>query len=63
MKYVMCPHCGRRLCRGEVGTKVEVECSKCGKLASVFINGDNLLVSEKPLAMDDQDKQPIRKNA
>ena len=56
MKYVMCPHCGRRLCKGEPGTKVEVECSKCGKIASVFINGDTLTISEKPLTEQEHDK-------
>ena len=51
MKYVMCPHCGRRLCKGEPGTKVEVDCPKCGKTVSVLINGDNLYIIEKPLPM------------
>ena len=63
MKYVMCPHCGRRLCRGEPGTQVEVECAKCGKVASIFINGDNLMIKEKPLAVEETVSMPIRKNA
>ena len=37
MKYAMCPKCGRRLCKGENGTKVEMECPKCGEFASVII--------------------------
>ena len=24
MMYAMCPNCGRRLCKGEAGTKVEI---------------------------------------
>ena len=36
MKYAMCPKCGRRLCKGENGTKVEMECPKCGEFASVM---------------------------
>lgn len=36
MKYAMCPKCGRRLCKGENGTKVEMECPKCGEFASVL---------------------------
>ena len=36
MKYAMCPKCGRRLCKGENGTKVEMECPKCGEFASVI---------------------------
>ena len=35
MKYAMCPKCGRRLCKGENGTKVEMECPKCGEFASL----------------------------
>ena len=62
MKYVMCPHCGRRLCRGEPGTKVEVECPKCGKIASVFINGDHLMISEKPLPVQERE-MPAASNA
>ena len=38
MKYAMCPKCGRRLCKGENGTKVEMECPKCGEFASVIIS-------------------------
>ncbi len=49
LKYAMCPHCGRRLCKGEPGTKVEVECPKCGKIASIIINVDELFISNKPL--------------
>ena len=29
MKYAMCPKCGRRLCKGENGTKVEMEADRC----------------------------------
>ena len=38
MKYAMYPNCGRRLCKGEPGTKVELECPKCGKPVSVIID-------------------------
>lgn len=48
MKYAMCPECGRRLCKGEPGTKVEVDCPKCGKTAVVVIDDDNLHISHKP---------------
>lgn len=53
MKYAMCPECGRRLCKGEPGTKVELECPKCGKTAFVIIDDDNLHISHKAL----EDKQ------
>ena len=49
MKYAMCPNCGKRLCKGEPGTKVELECPKCGKSASVIIEVDDLRISDKPL--------------
>ena len=39
----------KRLCKGEPGTKVELECPKCGKLASVIIDADDLRISDKPL--------------
>lgn len=52
MKYAMCPHCGRRLCKGVEGTKVELECPKCGKSVSVIIDADELHISDKPLPMD-----------
>lgn len=58
MKYAMCPHCGRRLCKGEVGTKIELECPKCGKLASVVIDDEGLYISEKPL----QPKETLKNN-
>ena len=63
MKYVMCPQCGRRLCKGEPGTKVEVDCPKCGKTISVFINGDNLCIIEKPLPTKTPEILAIRPNA
>lgn len=56
MRFVMCPKCGKRLCKGEAGTKVEIECPKCGKLASVIIDDDNLRISDKPLQVQ-TDKQ------
>ena len=49
LKYAMCPHCGRKLCKGEPGTKVELECPKCGKMASIIISVDELFISNKPL--------------
>lgn len=49
MKYAMCPKCGRRLCKGENGTKVEMECPKCGEFASVIIEEDDIHISKKPI--------------
>ena len=43
MKYAMCPKCGRRLCKDENGTKVEIECPKCGEFSFVVIEEDYCL--------------------
>ena len=50
MKFVMCPKCGKRLCKGESGTKVEIECPKCGEFASVIIDDDSIKKKKKPIA-------------
>ena len=47
MKYAMCPKCGRRLCKGENGTKVEIECPKCGEFSFVVIEEDYVCISKK----------------
>ena len=47
MKYAMCPTCGRRLCKGEPGTKVEIECPKCGEFAIVTIQSDDLIIKRR----------------
>lgn len=58
MKYAMCPNCGRRLCKGEPGTKVEIDCPKCGTSAVVIIEDDNLqITSNKGSAQ--KDNQPL----
>ena len=57
MKYAMCPKCGRRLCKGGNGTKVEMECPKCGEFASVIIEEDDIHISKKPIFTTTQDKQ------
>ena len=58
MRFVMCPKCGKRLCKGEAGTKVEIECPKCGDFASVIISDDSMHISKKPI----EDK-PLRQRA
>lgn len=55
MKHAMCPACGRRLIKGEAGSKVEVVCPKCGKTAIVTIGDDHLHIIDKPLT----DKHPM----
>lgn len=52
MRYAMCPNCGRRLCKGDAGTKVEIECPKCGELAIVVIQDEDLHIKCKPPAQD-----------
>lgn len=38
MKYATCPNCGRRLCKVEIGSKVEIECPKCGEPVVVQVD-------------------------
>lgn len=38
MKYATCPNCGRRLCKAEIGSKVEIECPKCGEPVVVQVD-------------------------
>ncbi len=54
MKYVTCPVCGRRLCKGEAGTAVEIDCPKCGKTMFVRIGKTGTLVSETPITKQAQ---------
>ena len=49
MKFVMCPKCGKRLCKGDAGTRVEIECPKCGEFASVIIDDESMHISKKPI--------------
>lgn len=28
-RYITCPKCGKRLCRAEAGSKVEITCASC----------------------------------
>ena len=58
----MCTHCGRRLCKGENGTKVEMECPKCGTFASVVIEDDDVHISKKPIFTTDKPLK-IKQNA
>ena len=52
MMYAMCPNCGRRLCKGEAGTKVEIVCPKCGEVAVVCIKDEDLLISHRPFGQE-----------
>lgn len=59
MKYAMCPNCGRRLCKGEPGTKVEIECPKCGENAVVVIEDNDMHIHKKPPLTD----KPVHQHA
>ncbi len=50
-RYVMCQRCGRRLFKGESGTKVEMDCPKCGGFVSVVIDENNIHIGDKPLSV------------
>lgn len=40
-KYITCPQCGKRLCRAELGSNVEITCANCKQniVASVDKDG------------------------
>lgn len=42
MKYATCPNCGRRLCKVEIGSKVEIECPKCGEPIVVQVDDSEM---------------------
>lgn len=42
MKYAMCPQCGRKLCRGGMGSEIEIECPKCHKVFYVHIEENDI---------------------
>lgn len=50
MKYIMCTTCGRRLCKAETGTQVDLEliCPKCGETTLATLRGEELLIRPKP---------------
>ena len=53
MKYIMCSNCGRRLCKVEAGTQVdlEIECPKCGErfvpTTAAYIAGPHTITKRK----------------
>ena len=58
MKYAICTNCGRRLFKGEPGTRIEMDCPKCGKFVSVVIDAEDLHISSKPLYPDETPQKP-----
>lgn len=57
--YAMCPQCGRRLCKGEAGSKLEIECSKCKALVRVLFEERCVIIMKSPFK-DEIDKVKIR---
>lgn len=47
----MCSNCGRRLCKVEAGTQVdlEIECPKCGETTLVTVNAEGIFIRPKPI--------------
>lgn len=56
MMYAMCPQCGRKLCKGEARSKLEIECPKCKQLLRVSFENNGVKLSKKPF-----DEDPIPK--
>ena len=61
MKYVMCPECGKRLFKGEPGTKVEIECPKCGKFVFAVVGMKDLRIMDEPPIKDIKVSKPVQK--
>lgn len=56
MMYAMCPQCGRKLCKGDAGSKLEIECPKCKHMIYILIENNGVKLSKKPF-----DDDPIPK--
>lgn len=39
-KIISCPQCGQKLCRAEIGSKVEIICPKCKAEYEGFVDKD-----------------------
>lgn len=39
-KYITCPQCGKRLCRAELGSNVEISCTTCKQELQVSVDKD-----------------------
>lgn len=50
--YAMCPQCGRRLCKGAAGSKLEIECSKCKALVRVLFEERSVIIIKAPFKDD-----------
>lgn len=40
--YVSCPICGRRLCKAENGSDVDIICSHCGKVIRIQVSANEV---------------------
>lgn len=49
-KIITCPQCGQRLCRVDLGSKVEITCTKCKTDYEWFVDKDG---SIHALPLDD----------
>jgi len=52
-KILSCPQCGQRLCRAEIGSKIEIICPKCKAVYIGYIDKDGgvhaLPLESKPI--------------
>ncbi len=39
-KYITCPQCGKRICRAQLGSRIEVKCENCGTEFEGAVDGD-----------------------
>ena len=60
LMYAACPQCGRRLCKGEAGSRLEMECSKCKALLRVVFEERGVSIIKSPFKDDSEYKVKIR---
>lgn len=44
-KFVVCPHCGQKLCKAETASEVEMICPSCKKPIEVLVK-DNMVITK-----------------
>ncbi len=48
-KYVVCGDCGRKLCKAEPGSVVELVCPKCKKPVVAMVKEDGIVMFDQSI--------------
>ena len=46
-KFVVCPNCGYKLCKAEIGSTVEMVCPSCKQPVEVTVNQESVITTNK----------------